>query len=381
MTLQAHLRPDPAWSIAIGVGGIGSGLSFALEGNEPLGRNESRPARLLDVRDYCKLHIVAHHVAVLMGADVSGEHFLVRPIGSVGDDAAGLRLIEEMARAGMDIRHVATISGVPTLLSICFQYPDGSGGNITTSVSAAAALTLQELDRAVDALPEDGKRVIAIALPEVPLALRRHLLERATPLRALRVAAFTSTEIGEARDDGTLGLVDLLSMNEDEAQALTGAALDPLAPGPFLEACRGALGDFSGKRIIVTAGQAGAFAVEAHSWDFCPAAAVAAVNTAGAGDALLGGVIAGLAAGLPFVEQATLRPRMTDRPLASAFDLGCLAAAYSITSKHTIHPEFSLGNLMRFANELGILLAPSILDVVAAESGNEKTGRNTDQHH
>ena len=52
----------------IGVGGIGSGCFFALEGNHTMGRNESRPGRSLDVRDYCKLHIITHYVAKLLGA-------------------------------------------------------------------------------------------------------------------------------------------------------------------------------------------------------------------------------------------------------------------------------------------------------------------------
>ena len=52
----------------VGVGGIGSGIFFALEGNHTLGRNESRTATLLPVRDYCKLHIVLHYVAKLLGA-------------------------------------------------------------------------------------------------------------------------------------------------------------------------------------------------------------------------------------------------------------------------------------------------------------------------
>jgi len=60
-------RPLPYRRI-VGVGGIGTGLFFALEGAHDLGRDESRPARLLDVRDYCKLHIVAHYAAVLLGA-------------------------------------------------------------------------------------------------------------------------------------------------------------------------------------------------------------------------------------------------------------------------------------------------------------------------
>ncbi len=53
----------------IGTGGIGAGAFFALDGNHTLGREESRSGRYLDRRDYCKLHIIAHYVQVLLGED------------------------------------------------------------------------------------------------------------------------------------------------------------------------------------------------------------------------------------------------------------------------------------------------------------------------
>ena len=65
-TLQ--FNPDSPFRRLVGVGGIGTGLFFALEGQHTLGRNESRPARLLNIRDYCKLHIISHYIAILLGA-------------------------------------------------------------------------------------------------------------------------------------------------------------------------------------------------------------------------------------------------------------------------------------------------------------------------
>ena len=38
------------------------------QGEHELGRNESRLGELLDSRDYCKLHIVEHYIARLMGS-------------------------------------------------------------------------------------------------------------------------------------------------------------------------------------------------------------------------------------------------------------------------------------------------------------------------
>ena len=54
------------YSQLFGVGGIGTGLFFNLEGEHTLGRNESRTGQLLDVRDFCKLHIVAHYISKLL---------------------------------------------------------------------------------------------------------------------------------------------------------------------------------------------------------------------------------------------------------------------------------------------------------------------------
>ena len=126
----------------VGVGGLGTGIFFALEGEHTLGRSESRAGRLLNVRDYCKLHIVSHYVAKLLG----NYSFCVFPIGKIGNDAAGQFVLKELADAGIDTRFVQRVTGRPTLFSVCFQYPDGTGGNITTNNSAADELCAKDLE-------------------------------------------------------------------------------------------------------------------------------------------------------------------------------------------------------------------------------------------
>ncbi|HEX9186839.1 MAG TPA: PfkB family carbohydrate kinase [Vicinamibacteria bacterium] len=351
----------------VGVGGIGVGTFFALEGTHDLGRNESRPGRLLDVRDYCKLHIIAHYPAVLLGARPEGIPFHVLPVGKVGIDEAGLRLRAEMSEAGMDTRLVEAVPGHPTLQSVCFQYPDGSGGNITTVDSAASLLTAADVDRA---LPWLDHETLALAAPEVPLAARLHLLERAAERGAFRAAALTTAEMFEAREGGLLRLVDLLALNEDEAAALAGAPFPETSEAdPFLRRCAEAVGD--GVRLVVTAGARGAFAFDGTGWTHAPALAVPVASTAGAGDALLGGVLAGLAAGLPFVEPGPRRASLGERPLASAFDLGVLLAAFKVTSPHTIPPGLSPEVLAGFAGEHGLAVAGGLLRLLGAEGASE----------
>jgi sugar/nucleoside kinase (ribokinase family) len=78
------------------------------------------------------------------------------------------------------------------------------------------------------------------------------------------------------------------------------------------------------------------------------------VSTAGAGDALLAGVLVGLVAGLPLVMNRARRTTLADQPLATALDLGTLLAALSVTSPHTIYPEVSAARLAAFADEMGL---------------------------
>ena len=75
----------------LGVGGIGTGVFFSLNGNHTLGREESRTGHFIDCRDYCKLHIITHYVQTLLGAE-----FVTLPIGRIGADEAGKRLLYEM---------------------------------------------------------------------------------------------------------------------------------------------------------------------------------------------------------------------------------------------------------------------------------------------
>ena len=351
-----HGNAGSPYKMLTGVGGIGSGMFFALEGDHTLGRNESRPGRLLDVRDYCKLHIVSHYVAVLLGAEPSGDPFRVFPIGRVGNDAIGVRLLDEMRHAGMDTRYVRSVERLPTLLSVCFQYPDGSGGNITTSSSAASTLTAEDIDRALDEIASMSRGFIALAVPEVSLEIRRHLLMRATGRGAFRAAAFTTSEIPCALESGTMRFVDLLAMNEDEAQALVGGALDLRDPLPFLKEFGRVLPAFADDvRIVVTAGKDGAIAFHGGNWDYCPAPEVPVAGTAGAGDALLAGILAGLAMGLPFIAPGRRRSSIKDRPLCSALDFAVLLAAFTVTSPHTIHPNAGIASLKTFADQLGVV--------------------------
>jgi len=238
---------------------------------------------------------------------------------------------------------VESVKGVPTLFSVCFQYPDGHGGNLTTVDSAAARLSPGDVDRSADLL---DRHSIALAAPEVPLDARLRLLELATQHGALRVASFTSAEIVDARARGVLRSVDLLALNEDEAAALAGGGRSGVDSGSFLKAVADAFGEQNSKgRVLLSLGARGAYAWSDGRWHHSPALPVEVKSTAGAGDALLGGSLTGLILGLP---------------LEKAIGVGSLVAAFKVTSPHTIPPEFDLDALRAFAGARAVILPPQL---------------------
>jgi ribokinase len=333
------------YDIVVGTGGIGSGMFLALEGNRTLGREESRPAVLLDQRDYCKLHIVSHYVRRLLGPDVP-----VVPIGKVGNDEPGLAVLEEMRATGLDTTLVGT-SSRPTLFAVCFLYPDGDGGNLSTSRSASADVGPDDVRRAAELFASHPDRGIALALPEVPLAARKTLLQLATDHGWLRIAGVVPDELDEVKDSGLLGQVDLLALNVEEAARLGGVSAGE-APVRVVEAALAALAGSAGPaQVIVTAGSRGSWSWDgrtlAHAPGVDPGGQV--VSTAGAGDAHLAAIVVGLVAGLD---------------LASANGFAGLVSALKVTSPHTINPDIDSRSVVEAAFRRSIALPESLVELL-----------------
>lgn len=314
----------------IGVGGIGSGSFFVLNGNETLGREESRAGRFLDRRDYCKLHIIAHYVAVLLGSE-----FATFPVGRVGDDPVGRQMLKEMASAGMETCYVECDPGAQTLYSLCFLYPDGSGGNLTSDDSASSHLGECDVKRAQPQFLRFAGRGMALSAPEVPLEARAALLRTAKEHGFFSAASFTSEEISSALRCGILKDVDLLAANRDEAATAAGLVAEKAEVENII---RRAVERFGQENpsigLSITAGKNGSWSWDGEILRHVPTLSVPVESTAGAGDAHLAGILSGLALGLKLEE---------------AQQLGTLLAALSVTSPHTIHPDVSRAALRQLA--------------------------------
>lgn len=339
------LKTDPRrlrYRALIGTGGIGSGAFFALSGNHTLGREESRGGRFLDRRDYCKLHITTHYLQALLG-----DSFRTIPIGRVGEDEVGRRLLAEMSEAGLDVSHVARAAGETTLYSFCFLYPDGTGGNLTTDDSASAHVDGALVREAEEEFARYRGEGIALAVPEVPLEARAALLELGGKYDCFRAASFTTEELAGPTARAMLGEIDLLAVNLEEAAAGAGLSEpEGMEPRATAEAAVAALSrSHPGMLISVTAGSRGSWSWDGSSLLHCPSCRAEVQSTAGAGDAHLAGIVVGLAAGLS---------------LAEAQQLATLVAGLSVTSPHTINREIGRESLRAFAARCGLPLAPDV---------------------
>lgn len=354
MTCLKSLNPAGLkYDHIIGTGGIGSGIFFSMSGNHTLGRNESRMATLLPYNDYCKQHIIMHYIAVLLGAGINGN-FRSFPIGKVGNDDVGKNLIGKMKAVGMETEHITISDKESTLFSVCYQYPDHSGGNITTENSASSMVSPNDILTFFKGFKGTGKKEIILAVPEVPLKTRVKLLKYGRERESFNTASILSSEVNEFSDINGFELVDLLSINIDEARSIARITDESAESKEIVEACITSLAALNPMiTVLITDGSKGSYCYKDGELKFTPAFKVPVNSTAGAGDAFFAGTIAGLCSGLPLTKENDGN-NFSASPLETAVELGTLLASLSVTSNDTIHPTADAGALYRFGKENNI---------------------------
>jgi sugar/nucleoside kinase (ribokinase family) len=344
------------YDFIIGTGGIGSGMVFSLRGDHTLGRNESRLGRLEPYHDYCKLHIIMHYVSVLLGAG-SDRSFRSFPIGGVGSDEAGTKLFDQMKQAGMNMGYVKINPLYPTLYSVCFQYPDFSGGNITTENSASSMVPPDDIDdffKDFRKIESDG---IVLAVPEVPLDTRIQLLRQGRERGYLNVGSVLSSEVAQFKTSGGFGLTDLLAVNIDEARCIANIQDESLDSASIvdrsIEVMTGLNPDIT---LLVTDGARGSHCFQDGKLEYNSIIPAEVKSTAGAGDAFLAGTIAGLCCGLS-LQKGEPKNDTAESSLSSAVDLGTLLSSLSVTSPDTIHLGADTCFLLNYARSKGLVLS------------------------
>ena len=319
-----------------GIGGIGTGILFHTAINAALGRSESRLAELSGAKDYCKLHIVFHYTAVLLAPGVK-----IYPIGYVGKDANGALLIDEIRSTGMDASYISADEKLPTMISVCLQYPDGETCNFTASNSACNLVTPEYTESCMNRIGIDSSTIVA-AIPEVQLRSRIHLLKEAKKKGAFCVLSVPESEADEIKNSAVFANCDLLAVNLSEALAIIPGGSNEKDAA---ERLHGYLKKYNPEiMLLLTCGKKGAYSAYRERIEFVPCFPAEVVNTTGAGDACLGGVMAGLVLGLPF-QKGKDDAGFGATPLSSAVELGVCCAGMAVETTDTIARHVNAGSI------------------------------------
>lgn len=211
----------------------------------------------------------------------------VRFLGCVGADGQGEQIARQLEAEGIPtdglIRAADAATGV-ALIAV-----DAAGRN---QIAVASGANLKLLPAAAAAHePLFFTAGVLLCQLEIPLESVQWALATA---RRHGLATILNPAPAQPLPDSLLALVDCLTPNAAEAEALTGLPID--GPAAAAAAAQRLLARGVG-RVVVTLGGEGALVCDGRTAVHHPAFPVEAVDTTGAGDAFNGALAVGLAAG------------------------------------------------------------------------------------
>jgi ribokinase len=220
----------------------------------------------------------------------------VRMLGRVGNDGFAEELLRALAEDRVDISGIARDAEEPSGAALILVEKGGQN-TIAIALGANARVGAAEVERLGAGLESDDVLVLQL---EVPLDTVRAAAEAGRRAGAKVVLNAAPVQPGLALS--ALPEVDVLVVNEGEASLLSGREVGDL---PSAEAAGAALSRAAGA-VVVTMGAQGSVLWESGKAVRVEAHPVLAVDATAAGDAFVGAVAYGLAAGYSRLEAVQL---------------------------------------------------------------------------
>ncbi len=234
--------------------------------------------------------------AALLGVDTA-------IFGRQADDEAGRFLRSGMDRAGIT-RHL-DLSGSASSTADIFVAPNGERA-IYMARGATGDFTADDVDTLfLDVIRE--ARFVTTEVSQLPLATVLRVLERAQENGATTVLDLDVPLVDTVPALGTLDELHEVLARVDVLKPSLAAVGEHLVPGTRASEIAQQLAERYGCQLVaVTDGAKGSVLWDGHGIHHVPSQPITVVDTTGAGDAFLGGLVAGLAFDLPPLVAARL---------------------------------------------------------------------------
>ena len=212
----------------------------------------------------------------------------VQLFSAVGDDLFGRSLLDAGQRVGLDMQHVLLVPGANTASYLSVHGPDGDTAAAVNDMAVLDVLDAVALQTKWHALNAAAMWVVDTNLSHAALAwLMDNAQGKPVVTEAVSVAKCTKLL-------PYLNRLHLLKLNGMEATALCNTQVTTVQQALLAAQTLQARGV---KQVVVSLGAQGAVWADAMGCGHIVATPVPVVNTAGAGDALLSGVVHGITLG------------------------------------------------------------------------------------